>query len=199
MRCGNTHFQGQIWGYIPATLEGHAGMADSEGCERNPFARDVFRPKVVVPENLSEIEKIVCPYRFGPLRHAFLNLETITLASLQCITFEVIHCKIRPARLFQDPQVQCMFLHVYSEQVCKEMLQTNYLNIVFRYSLLYIFVSVDISVQQLTPVGDSYSTAIKHMKLHASFINKEIKPRPYENAWRVDLPGILSSHVVKDF
>ena len=56
MRCGNTRFQGQIFGNIPAILEGHAGMADSEGCERHPFARDVFRPKVV-PENFSEIEK----------------------------------------------------------------------------------------------------------------------------------------------
>ena len=118
VHCGNTRFQGQIWGYILAILEGHAGMADSEGCERNPFARDVLRPKVVQvgPENLSEIEKIVCPYRFGPLRHAFLNLETLTLASLQCISFEVIHCKIRPARLFQNPQVQRMCLHIYSEQ-----------------------------------------------------------------------------------
>ena len=30
-------------GGFPAILEGHAGMADSEGCERNPFAQDVFR------------------------------------------------------------------------------------------------------------------------------------------------------------
>ena len=56
-------------------LEGHAGMADSEGCERNPFARDVFRPKVAHLQNWSEIEKIVCPYRFGPLRHALLNFD----------------------------------------------------------------------------------------------------------------------------
>ena len=38
-------------------LEGHAGMADSEGCERNPFAQDVFGPMVAYLQNLSEIEK----------------------------------------------------------------------------------------------------------------------------------------------
>ena len=73
VRCGNTRFRGQIWGDFLAILEGHAGVADSEGCERNPFARDVFRPKVAYLQNLSEIEKIVCPYRFGPLRHALLK------------------------------------------------------------------------------------------------------------------------------
>ena len=46
-----------MWGDFSAILEGHAGMADSEGCERNPFARDVFRPKVAYLQNLSEIEK----------------------------------------------------------------------------------------------------------------------------------------------
>ena len=57
VRCGNTCFLGQIWGGFSAILEGHAGMADSEGCERNPFARDAFRPKVACLQNLSEIEK----------------------------------------------------------------------------------------------------------------------------------------------
>ena len=75
VRCGNTRFRGQIWVNFSAILQGHAGMADSEGCERNPFARDVFRPMVAYLQNLSEIEKIVCPYRFGPLRHALLNFE----------------------------------------------------------------------------------------------------------------------------
>ena len=32
-------------------------MADSEGCEKNPFARDVFKAKGSLPANLSEIEK----------------------------------------------------------------------------------------------------------------------------------------------
>ena len=72
VRCGKTRFRDQLWGDFSAILEGYAGMADSEGCERNPFARDVFRPKVAYLQNLSEIEKIVCPYRFGPLRHTLL-------------------------------------------------------------------------------------------------------------------------------
>ena len=56
-------------------------MADSEGCERNPFARGVFRPKVAHLQNLSEIEKMVCPSRFGPLRHALLSDATDTSRS----------------------------------------------------------------------------------------------------------------------
>ena len=58
---GNTGFRGQIWGDFLAILEKHAGMADSEGCERNPFARDAFRPKVACLQNLSEIKKMACP------------------------------------------------------------------------------------------------------------------------------------------
>ena len=57
MRCGNTRFRGQIWSDFSAILEGYAGMADSEGCERNSFARDLFRPKVAYLKNLSEMEK----------------------------------------------------------------------------------------------------------------------------------------------
>ena len=57
VRCGNTHFRGQLWGDFSAILEGLAGMADSEGCERNPFARDIFRPMVAYLQNLSEMEK----------------------------------------------------------------------------------------------------------------------------------------------
>ena len=37
-------------------------MADSEDCERNPFAREVFRPMVGYLQNLSEIEKMVCAF-----------------------------------------------------------------------------------------------------------------------------------------
>ena len=48
-------------------LEGHAAMADSEGCDRNSFARDVFRPMVAYLQNLSEIEKILRPYKNGIL------------------------------------------------------------------------------------------------------------------------------------
>ena len=62
------------YGDFLAILEEHAGMADSEGCEKNPFARDVFRPKEAYQQNLSELEKIVCPYRFSPLRHALLGI-----------------------------------------------------------------------------------------------------------------------------
>ena len=62
-----------MWGDFPAILAGYVGIADSEGCEKNPFARDGFRPKVAHLHNLSEIEKIVCPNRFGPLTHALLN------------------------------------------------------------------------------------------------------------------------------
>ena len=58
-----------------AILKGHAGMADSEGCKRNPLARDIFRPMVANLQNLSEIEKIVCLYRFSPLRHALLIIS----------------------------------------------------------------------------------------------------------------------------
>ena len=71
--CGNTRFRGQIWGDFSAILEEHAGMTDSEGCKRNPFARDVFRPMVAYRQNLTEIEKIICPYRFGALRQALLK------------------------------------------------------------------------------------------------------------------------------
>ena len=56
-------------------------MADSKGCERNLFARDIFRPKVAHMQNLSEIEKIVCPYRFGPLRSALLSNDVSDLQS----------------------------------------------------------------------------------------------------------------------
>ena len=73
MRCVSTRSRGQIWGDFPVILEGHADMADSEGCERTPFAGDVFRPMVAYLQNLSEFEKNVCPYRFVPLRHALLN------------------------------------------------------------------------------------------------------------------------------
>ena len=73
VRCGNTRFRGQTWSDFSAILEGHAGMADSEGCERNLFARDIFRPKVAYLLKLSEIEEMACPYRFGPLRHALLK------------------------------------------------------------------------------------------------------------------------------
>ena len=72
VHCGNTRFRGQIWGDFSAILEGYAGMADSEGYKRNPFARDVFRQMVTYLQNLIEIKKIVCPYRFGLLRHALL-------------------------------------------------------------------------------------------------------------------------------
>ena len=78
VRCGNTRFRGQIRGDFSAILEGRAGMADSEGCERNPFAQDVFRPKVAYLQNVSEIEKISCSYRFGPLRHALLSFLQIS-------------------------------------------------------------------------------------------------------------------------
>ena len=61
-RYGSTRCRGQIWGDFSAILERHAGMADTEGCEKNPFARDVFRPMVAYLQNLSEIKKIVCPY-----------------------------------------------------------------------------------------------------------------------------------------
>ena len=73
VRCDNT--RGQIWGDLSAILEGHAGVVDSEGWEINPFAVDVFKPKVAYLQNLSEIEKIACPNRFGPLRHALLNFR----------------------------------------------------------------------------------------------------------------------------
>ena len=56
-------------------------MADSEGCERNPFARDVYRPKVAHLQNLSEIKKIVCPFWFGPVRHALLSNDVSDLQS----------------------------------------------------------------------------------------------------------------------
>ena len=57
VRCGNTRFRGQIWGDFWAILGGHDRMVDSEGCGKNSFARDVFRPKVAYPQNLSKIEK----------------------------------------------------------------------------------------------------------------------------------------------
>ena len=72
VRCGNIRSRGQIWGNFSAILEGHAGMADSEGCDRNPFAQDVFRPMVAYLQNFNKIEEIACPYRFDPLRHALL-------------------------------------------------------------------------------------------------------------------------------
>ena len=74
VRCGNTRFRGQIRSDFSAIFEGHAGMADSEGCERNSFARSGFRPKEADLQNLSKIENTVFPYRFGPLRHALLSI-----------------------------------------------------------------------------------------------------------------------------
>ena len=68
-------------------------MADSEGCERNPFAQDGFKPKVAYLQNLSEIEKIVCAYRFGPLRHAlliFIQPAPSTLQQFQILNFQGI-------------------------------------------------------------------------------------------------------------
>ena len=48
--CGNTRSRGQQWGdFLPFWR----CMADSEGCERNPFARDVLRPMVAYLQNLS--------------------------------------------------------------------------------------------------------------------------------------------------
>ena len=38
-------------------LEEHAGVVDSEDCERNPFARDGFWSMVAYLQHLSEIEK----------------------------------------------------------------------------------------------------------------------------------------------
>ena len=61
VRCGSARFRGQIWGDVSAILEEPAGVADSEGCEKNPFAREVFKAKGSLPANLSQIEKIVCP------------------------------------------------------------------------------------------------------------------------------------------
>ena len=46
-----------MWGDLLAISEDYAGMAYSEGCERNPFAREVLRPMVAYPYNLSEFEK----------------------------------------------------------------------------------------------------------------------------------------------
>ena len=47
-------------------------MVDSEGCERNPFAEDVFRRMAAYLLMLSKIGIIICPYRFGPLRHVLI-------------------------------------------------------------------------------------------------------------------------------
>ena len=42
VRCGSTCFRGQIWGDVSVILEGLTGMADSDGCDRSPFAQDVL-------------------------------------------------------------------------------------------------------------------------------------------------------------
>ena len=39
---GNSRFRGQNRGDFPGTSEEHAGIADSEGCERSSFAQDVL-------------------------------------------------------------------------------------------------------------------------------------------------------------
>ena len=56
-KCYNTCFRGQMWGDFSALWERHAGMADSEGCEKNAFAEDIFKSKVAYLQHLSEIEK----------------------------------------------------------------------------------------------------------------------------------------------
>ena len=55
VHCGSTHFRGQIWGDFSAMLEERAGMANTDTCGRNPFARDVFRPKAISLQILREI------------------------------------------------------------------------------------------------------------------------------------------------
>ena len=69
VRCRNTRFRDQLWGDF---LLFWRGMADSAGCERNLFARDVLRPIVAYLQNLNKIEKIISPYTCGSgfLRHA---------------------------------------------------------------------------------------------------------------------------------
>ena len=44
-------------GELSAILDVHAGIAESKGCERNPFAEDDFRPMVAYLQNLSKIEE----------------------------------------------------------------------------------------------------------------------------------------------
>ena len=39
---GNTRLRGQQGGDFSAILKVHAGVADSEGWEKNPFAQDVL-------------------------------------------------------------------------------------------------------------------------------------------------------------
>ena len=75
VRFDNTHYRGQIWGDLSAIVEGHGGMADSERCATNLFARYIFRPEGSLPAKLERNrKKIVCLYMFGPLSHALLIL-----------------------------------------------------------------------------------------------------------------------------
>ena len=48
-------------------------MADFAACKKNPFTQEVSRPIVTSLQYLSEIGKILCPYRFCPIRHVLLN------------------------------------------------------------------------------------------------------------------------------
>ena len=54
VRCGNTRFFRSNMGGFLAILDGHAGVADSDCCERNPFARDIFRLTVA---NMQKFER----------------------------------------------------------------------------------------------------------------------------------------------
>ena len=79
VRCGNTRFRGKIYVSISAIWElGACCVADSGGCKRNPLALYIFRPMVAYQQNSSEIENIVHPYRFGPLRHVLLKVTSLT-------------------------------------------------------------------------------------------------------------------------
>ena len=67
-------FEAKI-GVTSAILEGHAGMADSESRQRNPFVQDVFRPMAAYLQNFSEIGKKPFAHSgLGPLTHALLSL-----------------------------------------------------------------------------------------------------------------------------
>ena len=67
-------FEAKYGMIFSAILERHAGMADSEGCERYAFSRDIFLTKGSLPAIFERIRKIIVwTCRLSPLRHALLK------------------------------------------------------------------------------------------------------------------------------
>ena len=80
-------------GDFSAVLEGHGGMADSEGCKRNLFAQDVFRPMVAYLQKFERDRKTRFPIEIQSSQTCILNKNS--LSSAICITWTRCSCQYR--------------------------------------------------------------------------------------------------------